>query len=62
MEIHLRATSDDLEAAKVAAGSAHPVGHMEEPDDIAWAAFYLASDGAKFVTGELVVDGSYTAR
>ncbi|MBW8319119.1 MAG: glucose 1-dehydrogenase [Rhizobium sp.] len=63
VENHLRATSDDLEAAKIAAGSAHPVGHMGEPDDIAWAAVYLASDEAKFVTGtELVVDGGYTAR
>jgi NAD(P)-dependent dehydrogenase (short-subunit alcohol dehydrogenase family) len=35
---------------------------MGEPDDIAWAVVYLASDEAKFVTGsELVVDGGYTA-
>jgi len=41
----------------------HPLGHIGEPDDIAWAAVYLASDEAKFVTGaELVVDGGYTAR
>lgn len=63
VENHLRATSDDLEAAKIAAGSAHPLGHMGEPDDIAWAVVYLASDEAKFVTGaELIVDGGYTAR
>ena len=63
VENHLRATSDDLEAAKAAAGSVHPLGHMGEPDDIAWAVVYLASDEAKFVTGaELVVDGGYTAR
>jgi NAD(P)-dependent dehydrogenase (short-subunit alcohol dehydrogenase family) len=63
VESHLRATSDDLEAAKAAAGSVHPLGHMGEPDDIAWAVVYLASDEAKFVTGtELVVDGGYTAR
>ena len=30
VENHLRATSDDLEAAKAAAGSVHPVGHMGE--------------------------------
>lgn len=35
VENHLRATSPDLEAAKVAAGSVHPIGHMGEPDDIA---------------------------
>ncbi len=63
VENHLRATAPDLEAAKKAAGEVHPVGHMGEPDDIAWAVVYLASDEAKFVTGtELVVDGGYTAR
>jgi NAD(P)-dependent dehydrogenase (short-subunit alcohol dehydrogenase family) len=63
VENYLRATSDDPEAAKAAAGSLHPVGHMGEPDDIAWAVVYLASDEAKFVTGaELAVDGGYTAR
>jgi len=63
VENHLRATSDDLDAAKAAAGTVHPIGHMGEPDDIAWAAVYLASDEAKFVTGaELVIDGGYTAR
>jgi NAD(P)-dependent dehydrogenase (short-subunit alcohol dehydrogenase family) len=63
VERHLRATSGDLEAAKVAAGAAHPVGHMGEPDDIAWAVVWLASDEARFVTGaEIVIDGGYTAR
>lgn len=60
---HLRATSHDLEAAKAAVGAAHPLGHMGEPDDIAWAVVWLASDEAKFVTGaEIVIDGGYTAR
>lgn len=63
VENHLRRTSDDLDAARAAAGSVHPLGHMGEPDDIAWAALYLVSDEAKFVTGvELAVDGGYTAR
>lgn len=63
VENHLRSTSDDLDAAKAAAGAVHPIGHMGEPDDIAWAAVYLASSEAKFVTGaELVIDGGYTAR
>jgi NAD(P)-dependent dehydrogenase (short-subunit alcohol dehydrogenase family) len=63
VENHLRRTSDDLEAAKAAAGSVHPIGHMGDPDDIAWAVVYLASDEAKFVTGaELAIDGGYTAR
>ncbi len=63
VENHLRQMGGDIEAAKAAAGSAHPVGHMGMPDDVAWAVVYLASDEAKFVTGtELVVDGGYTAR
>ena len=39
-----------------------PVGHIGEPDDVAWAAVYLCSDEAKFVTGaELYIDGGISA-
>ena len=63
VENHLRANSPDLEAAKAAADALHPLGKMGEPDDIAWAVVWLASDEAKFVTGaEIVIDGGYTAR
>jgi NAD(P)-dependent dehydrogenase (short-subunit alcohol dehydrogenase family) len=55
-------TAPDLDAARKAVSSLHPLGHLGEPDDIAWGAVYLASDEAKFVTGtELVIDGGYTA-
>jgi NAD(P)-dependent dehydrogenase (short-subunit alcohol dehydrogenase family) len=41
----------------------HPLGHIGEPDDIAYGILYLASDESKFVTGsELVIDGGYTAQ
>jgi NAD(P)-dependent dehydrogenase (short-subunit alcohol dehydrogenase family) len=44
-------------------GALHALGHLGEPDDIAWGVVYLASDEAKFVTGsELVIDGGYTCR
>jgi NAD(P)-dependent dehydrogenase (short-subunit alcohol dehydrogenase family) len=43
--------------------SLHPLGHVGEPDDIAYGILFLASDEAKFVTGsELVIDGGYTSR
>ncbi len=63
VENHLKNLGGDQQAARAAADAAHPMGHIGEPDDIAWAVVYLASDEAKFVTGaELVVDGGYTAR
>jgi NAD(P)-dependent dehydrogenase (short-subunit alcohol dehydrogenase family) len=35
-----------------------PMGHMGQPEDIGQAALYLASDGAKYVTGVVLpVDG-----
>jgi len=38
------------------------MGKIGEPDDIAYAVLYLASDEAKFVTGaELKVDGGISA-
>ena len=53
----------DVEAGRKAIDALHPLGHMGDPDDIAWGVVYLASDEAKFVTGsELVIDGGYTAR
>lgn len=40
-----------------------PVGHVGQPEDIAYGILYLASDESKFVTGsELVIDGGFTAR
>jgi NAD(P)-dependent dehydrogenase (short-subunit alcohol dehydrogenase family) len=64
VEHHLRDSgATDLEAAIAEVGQLHPLGHIGEPDDIAWGVVYLASDEAKFITGaELVIDGGYTAR
>jgi len=57
------ADQGDQAAGRLGLDSLHPLGHVGEPDDIAWGCVYLASDEAKFVTGaELVIDGGYTAR
>ncbi len=53
----------DVDDVRKALGAKHPLGHVGEPDDIAWGIVYLASREAKFVTGsELVIDGGYTAQ
>ena len=41
----------------------HPLGRLGLPEDMAYAALFLASDEASFVTGiTLPVDGGYTAQ
>jgi NAD(P)-dependent dehydrogenase (short-subunit alcohol dehydrogenase family) len=53
----------DANAVRQGLAALHPLGHVGEPDDIAYGILYLASDESKFVTGsELVIDGGYTAR
>lgn len=53
----------DAEERRQALIALHPVGHLGEPNDIAWGVVYLASDESKFMTGsELVIDGGYTAQ
>jgi NAD(P)-dependent dehydrogenase (short-subunit alcohol dehydrogenase family) len=57
------AAEGDVRQGRHELDALHPLGHVGDPDDIAWGAVYLASDEAKFVTGsELVIDGGYTAR
>ncbi len=40
----------------------HPLGRVGEPDEVAFAVLFLASDEASFITGTaLTIDGGYTA-
>ena len=51
----------DVEAMWAARDAQVPMGHMGEAWDVAWAALFLASDEARYVTGiELPVDGGVT--
>jgi NAD(P)-dependent dehydrogenase (short-subunit alcohol dehydrogenase family) len=62
VEGYLRSVGD-VEEGRRALDSLHPVGHVGEPDDIAYGVLYLASEESKFMTGaELVIDGGYTAQ
>ena len=50
------------EAADAKLGRQIPLGHIGEPDDIANAVLYLASDESRFMTGaELKLDGGISA-
>ena len=41
----------------------HPMGRLGRPEEIAYAALFLASEESSFVTGApLIVDGGYTAQ
>ncbi len=52
----------DMEKAREMSAPLHPIGRLGQPDEIALAALYLASDASAFMTGsDLLIDGGYTA-
>jgi NAD(P)-dependent dehydrogenase (short-subunit alcohol dehydrogenase family) len=56
------AQGGDRKAALQKLGRQIPIGHIGQPDDVAYAVLYLASDESKFVTGsEIKVDGGISA-
>jgi NAD(P)-dependent dehydrogenase (short-subunit alcohol dehydrogenase family) len=60
---NFQAAGVSRDAVKEKLGRQIPIGTVGEPDDVAWAAVYLVSDEAKFVTGaELAIDGGISAQ
>jgi NAD(P)-dependent dehydrogenase (short-subunit alcohol dehydrogenase family) len=51
-----------MEEARAVMAPKHLLGRLGQPDEIAQAALYLASDASRFMTGsDLLIDGGYTA-
>jgi 2-keto-3-deoxy-L-fuconate dehydrogenase len=60
LDERLRATGD-YESARAAFIARQPMGRIGDPKEIAELATYLASDGAKFTTGQIhVIDGGWS--
>jgi len=59
----LDATDSNTPEAREQMAQAHPIGRIGQPEDIANAMLFLASDKASFMTGEYVcVDGGMMAK
>ena len=58
----IRNAAIDPDSLRAVLGAAHPIPRAGEPEDIASAALWLASDDASFVTGQsIAVDGGLSA-
>lgn len=58
LEAEARKSESGYEAYRAKYDKVQPLGHMGQPEDIAYAVLYLASDESRFMTAsELVIDG-----
>ena len=61
----VRMVFEDLDDPEARAGAeaAHPLGRLGTPEEVAYAALFLACHESSFITGtELMVDGGFTAQ
>jgi NAD(P)-dependent dehydrogenase (short-subunit alcohol dehydrogenase family) len=63
IETPLVKSSKKIEGMTEIFNNFHPMGHLGNPEDIAYGVLSLASDESKFSIGsELVIDGGWTCR